>query len=113
MATLTNKDQFKKWIESELVKKKNDVADHIISYFAGHLLQNQPVEDGHAHEAWITAFLKANSGSKLQALYKVLDHFNHHRSHDPKASEYGDGKFQSNKSTTHVSVSNKLPFVYK
>jgi hypothetical protein len=112
MSNVTNSQDVRKWLEAELKKHKDVVLDKVSGYFAGKLLTYQPIEDGHAHEAWITAFTKTNS-SQLKKLYAVLDHFENLRSHDPKASTYGDGKLIISDKSSTIFISNKLPFVYK
>lgn len=95
----------------QISEHKDKVTDEILAMLFDQILEKNPVEDGHAHEAWITAILQTNG--KFKKLFSVSDSHESKRSHDPTASKYGEATVQSTKTQTLVRITNQLPFVYK
>lgn len=111
MSHVSNTNGFVKGLMEQIEKHKETVTDAVLAHLFDNILEKCPVEDGHAHEAWITALIKTNG--KYKKLLGVTDSHNGKRSHDPTATKYGESDVQVSKTKTTVTVTNKLPFVYK
>lgn len=111
MSTFKNASTVKLLIRKELIKRKMEAADKALAYLFGKLLTYFPTEDGHAHEAWITAVEKLKG--KFTITDRVVDHHSGKRSNDPTAKKYGHASVKDSQKRLSVVIQNKLPFVRK
>lgn len=111
MSNFSNSKQFRKLLISILRKKKIKVTDEVLAKLVDGVLEGNPIEDGHAHEAWLTAI--ESLGSPFSETLQVAGKHANKRSNDPTAKKYGESSVKEDKSSTLVVISNKLPFVKK
>lgn len=111
MSKVRNADKVKKYLMSKITEKMKDVSSDAAAYLFREILQGNPVEDGHAHEAWLSALEKIKSN--LPDVSGVIGQFSSVRSGDATAKKYAQAQVKTDKSSTTVCVSNNLPFVRK
>lgn len=113
MKNIRNSEQFKKSVIKNLEGRQRKIADILLAKLMGHVLDGNPVEDGHAHEAWIKAILSLKRYGKFPKLFRIMDSHQRKRSNDPIAAKMGDSDYKATKKSLTVVISNNLPFVRK
>lgn len=96
-------------------KKQEQVTDYLSGQFVKAIGHHTPVENGHAHEAWVTAAeeVAAQLPRSANITREKEAHSSTKASGDLTAAKHGKGRVSIGKKTIRVRMTNRLPFVYK
>lgn len=111
MTTVKRSPGLKGRIERYLSQKRQSVAGRLVGVLVDSVLFNTPVEDGHAHTAWIKAAEQANKELESQDVARAVSNHSHEASGDPNAQIAGFGAVVHAPHETNVVLKNKLGFV--
>lgn len=110
MSRVTGGEGFLQLAEKLIAEKCAQAAEEAAELALQKVFETTPVEDGHAHRAWLSGGLEAIGGRARQALAKsgVPPH---RLSKDMIAVRSGHGRLSKTKLQADVTISNDLDFV--
>ena len=113
MSKTTVKDVNPAAFDKAIDKVLSESLDLIVGDVMTAVSVTTPVEDGHAHEAWMKATMGVNSGLKHKNGHSAsaINNLSAFASGDPKAVEGGVGTVTKTKGTLKAKLRNHLGFV--
>jgi hypothetical protein len=107
-------EQFVEALSKRIAQKRNSLTDHLTAVFLETVLNETPIENGHAHQAWISgADQAAEALWQSGRIERTAEKHRTKASGDPEAEKAGKGTVSRTKTQLIVTIWNKLPFVRK
>ena len=108
MAKIKNKHRIGQQFKNKLRPRREEAAMQVTADVMDDVLTQFPVENGHAHLAWLTALEQLPQHDQIS---DVISKHYHKKSKFPEAADYGSGRKIHKRNFTLVQIFNSLPFV--